>query len=89
MFSLTRSTRGAGILNALSQSARTRTSEIMITMTGRAFARRLLKELHTDEFEVPRFCGDCDVQRVICREKDGRWYWKCLRCNDKEYLARR
>lgn len=64
-----------GSLNALSQQ---RSREVMITMRGRHWARKLLTHLHAEEFSRPPRCGACDGQQVDLRRKaSGPWYWHC------------
>jgi hypothetical protein len=62
-------------LNALSQQ---RSREVMITMHGHYWARRLLSHLHAEEFSKPPRCGACNGQQVdLRRTSSGRWYWHC------------
>ncbi len=64
-----------GSLNALSQH---RSREIMVTMRGQHFARRLLGELHAEKFSKPPQCGACGGRKVdLRRETAGAWYWRC------------
>jgi phosphatidylserine/phosphatidylglycerophosphate/cardiolipin synthase-like enzyme len=64
-----------GSLNVLSQH---RSREVMITMTGHYWARKLLTELHAEEFSKPPRCGACKGQQVdLHRAKDNSWYWRC------------
>jgi hypothetical protein len=64
-----------GSLNALSQH---RSREVMITMRGYHWARKLLTSLHAEEFSKPPRCGSCQGQQVdLRRANDGRWYWRC------------
>ena len=53
-----------GSLNALSQQ---RSREVMITMRGRHWARKLLADLHAEEFSKPPRCGACKGQQVDLR----------------------
>ena len=63
-----------GSLNALSQNG---TREVMITTRGAHFARRLLAELHAEEFtDVPR-CGACGGEQVDLRRGANGYYWRC------------
>jgi hypothetical protein len=64
-----------GSLNALSQQ---RSREIMITMRGQHWARKLLTHLHAEEFGTPPRCGACKGQQVdLRRASGGSWYWHC------------
>ncbi|HET9896816.1 MAG TPA: AAA domain-containing protein [Streptosporangiaceae bacterium] len=64
-----------GSLNPLSQH---RSREVMVTMQGQHFARRLLKELHAEKFSRPPKCVACGGQRVdLRREPAGTWFWRC------------
>jgi AAA domain/PLD-like domain len=73
-----------GSLNALSQQ---RSREVMITMTGQHWARRLLTDLHAEEFSRPPRCGACKGQQVDLRRAtdSGSWYWRCYNpaCPDR------
>jgi hypothetical protein len=65
-----------GSLNALSQH---RSREVMITMRGHHWARKLLSHLHAEEFSKPPRCGACNGQQVDLRRESsgGAWYWRC------------
>ncbi len=64
-----------GSLNTLSQQ---RSREVMITMRGRHWARKLLTDLHAEEFSKPPRCGACKGQQVdLRRASDSSWYWRC------------
>jgi hypothetical protein len=65
-----------GSLNALSQH---RSREVMITMRGHHWARRLLTHLHAEEFSKPPRCGACKGQQIDLRRSGstGPWYWHC------------
>jgi AAA domain/PLD-like domain len=64
-----------GSLNVLSQQ---RSREVMVTMRGRHWARKLLTHLHAEEFSRPPRCGVCHGQQVDLRRKgSGSWYWHC------------
>jgi len=65
-----------GSLNALSQQ---RSREVMITMRGYHWARKLLSHLHAEEFSKPPRCGACNGQQVDLRRagSSGNWYWHC------------
>lgn len=64
-----------GSLNTLSQQ---RSREVMVTMRGRHWARKLLTHLHAEEFSRPPRCGACNGQQVDLRRKGGGpWYWRC------------
>jgi phosphatidylserine/phosphatidylglycerophosphate/cardiolipin synthase-like enzyme len=72
-----------GSLNALSQQ---RSREVMITMRGHHWARRLLTDLHAEEFSKPPRCGACKGQQVdLRRASDASWYWRCYNpaCPDR------
>ncbi len=62
-----------GSLNTLSQE---RSREVMITMRGHHWARKLLTDLHAEEFSKPPRCGGCKGQQVDLRcASDSSWYW--------------
>jgi hypothetical protein len=66
-----------GSLNALSQH---RTREVMLTTNGTYFARKLLAELHAEEFSTPPPCGACGGDQVDLRRRTGRttdYHWRC------------
>jgi phosphatidylserine/phosphatidylglycerophosphate/cardiolipin synthase-like enzyme len=65
-----------GSLNALSQH---RSREVMVTMRGHHWARKLLGHLHAEEFSKPPRCGSCNGQQVDLRRvgSSGNWYWHC------------
>jgi len=64
-----------GSLNALSQH---RSREVMITMRGHHWARKLLSHLHAEEFSQPPRCGACTGEQVdLRRTNSGTWYWHC------------
>ncbi|HEY6312922.1 MAG TPA: AAA domain-containing protein [Streptosporangiaceae bacterium] len=65
-----------GSLNALSQH---RSREVMVTMRGHHWARKLLSHLHAEEFSKPPRCGACNEQQVDLRRagSSGNWYWHC------------
>ena len=65
-----------GSLNALSQQ---RSREVMVTMRGHHWARKLLSHLHAEEFSTPPRCGACNGQQVDLRRASsgGDWYWHC------------
>ncbi len=64
-----------GSLNALSQQ---RSREVMVTMQGRHWARKLLSHLHAEEFSKPPRCGVCNGHQVdLRRTNSGGWYWRC------------
>jgi phosphatidylserine/phosphatidylglycerophosphate/cardiolipin synthase-like enzyme len=72
-----------GSLNALSQQ---RSREVMITMRGHYWARKLLTHLHAEEFSTPPRCGTCAGQQVDLRQAgNGDWYWRCYNpaCPDR------
>jgi hypothetical protein len=64
-----------GSLNTLSQQ---QSREVMITMRGHHWARKLLSHLHAEEFSKPPRCGACNRQQVdLRRTSSGSWYWHC------------
>ena len=64
-----------GSLNALSQRW---TREVMITMRGQYFARRLLRDLHAVQLSTPPACGACHRNQVdLRRRRDDSYYWRC------------
>ncbi|MCX5446882.1 AAA domain-containing protein [Streptomyces nigrescens] len=64
-----------GSLNVLSQSW---TREVMLTMRGAYFARKLLAHEHAETFARPPRCGRCKGAEIeIRRRKNGTWYWRC------------
>ncbi|WP_051798889.1 AAA domain-containing protein [Catenuloplanes japonicus] len=64
-----------GSLNVLSQSW---TREVMVTMRGSHFARKLLDHEHAKDFSRPPPCGACGGNDVaLRRRKTGVWFWRC------------
>ncbi|MFI7007544.1 AAA domain-containing protein [Streptomyces sp. NPDC050145] len=64
-----------GSLNALSQSW---TREVMLTMRGGCFARRMLQHEHSEEFAKPPKCARCGGTSIeLRRRKNGTWFWRC------------
>ncbi|MFF5856378.1 AAA domain-containing protein [Streptomyces sp. NPDC012751] len=64
-----------GSLNTLSQS---RTREVMVTMRGGHFARKLLEHEHAELFTRPPKCARCGGTRIeLRRRKNGTWFWRC------------
>jgi hypothetical protein len=64
-----------GSLNTLSQQ---RSREVMVTIRGHHWARKLLTHLHAEEFSRPPRCEACKGQLVDLRRKsNGQWYWRC------------
>ncbi|MFE1596673.1 AAA domain-containing protein [Nocardia sp. NPDC058705] len=64
-----------GSLNPLSQS---HTREIMLTMRGTHFAKKILEGQHAEIFARPPRCGGCNEQDVdLKRRRDQTWYWRC------------
>lgn len=64
-----------GSLNALSQSW---TREVMVTMRGTYFARKLLAHEQAETFARPPKCGRCQGTEIeIRRRKNGNWFWRC------------
>jgi hypothetical protein len=64
-----------GSQNILSQS---RTREVMLTMHGAHFARKLLEHEHATDFASPPPCGKCGGSEIdLRRGTKGDWYWRC------------
>ncbi len=64
-----------GSLNPLSQS---NTREIMVTMHGTHFAKKILDGQHAEIFARPPTCAGCGLREVdLKRRKDETWYWRC------------
>ncbi|HEX6968097.1 MAG TPA: AAA domain-containing protein [Micromonosporaceae bacterium] len=63
-----------GSLNALSQS---RTREVMLTVRGAHFARKLLEHEHAKTFAAPPRCGACGDTKIDLRRGKSDWYWRC------------
>ncbi|MGX1851673.1 AAA domain-containing protein [Streptomyces sp. NPDC055299] len=64
-----------GSLNVLSQYW---TREVMLTMRGAHFARKLLEHEHAAVFAAPPRCGRCDGAEIeIRRRQNGTWVWRC------------
>jgi hypothetical protein len=64
-----------GSLNTLSQSW---TREVMVTMRGGHFARRLLEHEHAELFTRPPKCGRCGGTSIELRRRtNGTWFWRC------------
>jgi hypothetical protein len=64
-----------GSLNSLSQS---RTREVMLTMHGAYFARKLLEQQHAETFARPPKCGRCGGSSIELRRRtNGTWFWRC------------
>ncbi|WP_406049283.1 AAA domain-containing protein [Streptomyces virginiae] len=64
-----------GSLNALSQSW---TREVMLTMRGAHFARKLLEHQHAETFAAPPQCGRCNGSEIeIRRRQNDTWFWRC------------
>ncbi len=64
-----------GSLNTLSQSW---TREVMLTMRGGHFARKLLEHEQAERFARPPKCGRCGGNSIeLRRRKNGVWYWRC------------
>ncbi|MCX5204214.1 AAA domain-containing protein [Streptomyces sp. NBC_00237] len=65
-----------GSLNSLSQS---RSREVMLTIRGSHFARKILTHEHAEIFASPPKCGGCHKDEVdLRRRKNGLWYWRCF-----------
>ncbi|MFJ8929929.1 AAA domain-containing protein [Streptomyces sp. NPDC102364] len=63
-----------GSLNALSQS---NTREVMLTMRGGYFARKLLAHEHAETFARPPKCGRCTGTEIEIRRWKNTWVWRC------------
>ncbi|WP_037906275.1 AAA domain-containing protein [Actinacidiphila yeochonensis] len=64
-----------GSLNALSQSW---TREVMVTMRGAYFARKILAHEHAEIFARPPKCPRCGQGDIeIRRGAKQNWYWRC------------
>jgi hypothetical protein len=64
-----------GSLNALSQRT---TREVMLTLHGEHFARKLLEHEHATVFAAPPRCGACRGTTVqLRRTKQKGWHWRC------------
>ncbi|WP_066374967.1 AAA domain-containing protein [Herbidospora mongoliensis] len=73
-----------GSLNMLSQNW---TREIVLTVRGGHFARKILEHEHAEDFSRPPRCAGCQRDEVdLRRRRDGRWFWHC---HNRECPARR
>ncbi|MFB6953568.1 AAA domain-containing protein [Streptomyces niveus] len=63
-----------GSLNVLSQSW---TREVMLTMRGAHFARKLLAHEHAAVFAAPPRCGRCGGDEIEIRRWKSGWVWRC------------
>ncbi|WP_338058940.1 AAA domain-containing protein, partial [Streptomyces hirsutus] len=64
-----------GSLNTLSQSW---TREVMVTMRGGHFARKLLEHEHAELFARPPKCARCGGTSIELRRRtNGTWFWRC------------
>lgn len=64
-----------GSLNTLSQSW---TREVMLTIRGGHFARKLLEHEHAELFTRPPKCGRCGGTSIeLRRRRNGVWFWRC------------
>jgi phosphatidylserine/phosphatidylglycerophosphate/cardiolipin synthase-like enzyme len=64
-----------GSLNALSQRT---TREVMLTLQGEYFARKLLAHEHAVAFSAPPPCGACHGATVQLRRTVQKgWHWRC------------
>ncbi|MEU0840993.1 AAA domain-containing protein [Streptomyces sp. NPDC005962] len=64
-----------GSLNTLSQSW---TREVMVTMRGGHFARKLLEHEHAELFTRPPKCARCGGTSIELRRRtNGTWFWRC------------
>ncbi|MFD8910394.1 AAA domain-containing protein [Streptomyces sp. NPDC059575] len=65
-----------GSLNSLSQN---RSREVMLTIKGGHFARKILTHEHAEDFAKPPRCDACKGEEVDLRRRtDGSWYWRCF-----------
>lgn len=65
-----------GSLNSLSQS---NSREVMLTISGAHFARKILAHEHAQDFAAPPKCGACRRDEVdLRRRRNGDWYWRCF-----------
>jgi hypothetical protein len=65
-----------GSLNTLSQN---RSREVMLTVNGSHFARKILTHEHAEDFAKPPRCAACNGDDVdLRRRNDGSWYWRCF-----------
>lgn len=65
-----------GSLNSLSQS---RSREVMLTIKGGHFARKILAHEHAEDFARPPRCGACRGDDVDLRRRtNADWYWRCF-----------
>jgi phosphatidylserine/phosphatidylglycerophosphate/cardiolipin synthase-like enzyme len=63
-------------LNSLSQS---RSREVMLTIKGGHFARKILAHEHAEDFARPPRCSACKGDDVDLRRRgNGAWYWRCF-----------
>ncbi len=70
-----------GSLNTLSQHW---TREVMVTMRGGYFARKILEHEHAELFAQPPKCGRCGGSYIeLRRRKNGTWYWRCYEASCK------
>ncbi|MDQ0937270.1 hypothetical protein QFZ49_007245 [Streptomyces turgidiscabies] len=64
-----------GSVNTLSQSW---TREVMLTMRGAHFARKLLEHEHAELFTRPPKCARCGGTSIeLRRRKNSTWFWRC------------
>ncbi|MFV2116918.1 AAA domain-containing protein [Streptomyces sp. Act-28] len=64
-----------GSLNTLSQSW---TREVMVTMRGGHFARKLLEHERAELFTRPPKCARCGGTSIeLRRRRNGTWFWRC------------
>ncbi|MER6303692.1 AAA domain-containing protein [Kitasatospora sp. NPDC001539] len=63
-----------GSLNALSQS---HSREIMLTVRGAHFARKILEHEHAEDFARPPRCAGCQGDQLDLRRGKAGWYWRC------------
>ncbi|MEW2399910.1 AAA domain-containing protein [Streptomyces sp. NPDC046862] len=64
-----------GSLNTLSQSW---TREVMVTIRGGHFARKILEHQHAELFTRPPKCARCGGRSIeLRRRRSGVWFWRC------------
>ncbi len=64
-----------GSLNTLSQSW---TREVMVTIRGGHFARKVLEHEHAELFTRPPKCARCGGTSIELRRRtNGIWFWRC------------
>ncbi|MGQ4443058.1 hypothetical protein ACN6LI_000491, partial [Streptomyces violaceoruber] len=54
------------------------TREVMVTIRGGHFARKLLEHEHAELFARPPKCGRCGGTSIeLRRRRNGVWFWRC------------